>query len=129
MKTLFLIFNHNFTRQQEEDARNSLGIQHIVELPESLKSLWKQIPSDIPEIASYIQPIKDWLLSQAQSEDYVLIQGDFGACYLMVRTAFENGCIPIYATTKREAIEDYQPDGTVKMIHQFKHQRFRQYGK
>ncbi|MEA3280185.1 MAG: CRISPR-associated protein Csx20, partial [Thermodesulfobacteriota bacterium] len=60
--------------------------------------------------------------------DYVLIQGDFGACYIMVRFAFEKGFVPVYSTTRREAVEKQQSDGAVKLVHQFKHQVFRKYG-
>ena len=60
--------------------------------------------------------------------DYALIQGDFGACYIMVNFAFEQGLIPIYSTTVREAIEEPKDDGSVKLVHQFNHQIFRRYG-
>jgi len=60
--------------------------------------------------------------------DYVLIQGDFGACYIIVNFAFEIGLIPIYSTTRRAAVEKHENDGSVKLIHQFNHQMFRKYG-
>jgi hypothetical protein len=55
-------------------------------------------------------------------------QGDFGATYLMVRFALEQGLIPIYATTRRKAREESQADGAVKLTHHFQHQTFRKYG-
>jgi len=126
---LYLIFNHKVTRLQEEDANLSLGITNIVELPEVLKEMWRNIPPLLPEIADYLQPVKLWLRSHAQANDFVLIEGDFGACYLMVRFAVENGLVPVYSTTFREAEEEYGEDGSVRLVHRFEHRIFRRYGR
>jgi hypothetical protein len=126
--SLFLIFNHNITPFQESDARSSLGVQQIINMPSDLKSLWEQIPSDMEKIDDYLFPIKDWLAQNSVINDYVLIQGDFGACYIMVKFAFKIGLVPIYSTTNREAVEQQSDDGTIKLVHHFRHQKFRQYG-
>jgi len=125
---LFLIFNHRFTAAQEIAARRQLGIERIVPLPSNLQKLWSQIPPDLPGLYPYLQPLQEWLAAQARPGDYVLIQGDFGASYLMVGFAFELQLIPVYATTSRQAVEELQPDGSVKMTHHFQHQMFRIYG-
>jgi len=127
--SLFLIFNHDITPVQETDARNSLGVQQIINMPPDLKKLWRQIPPDLPKISDYLNPVKDWLARQARKNDYVLIQGDFGACFIMVKFAFEIGLIPVYSTTQREAIEEHKEDGTINLSHQFKHRIFRKYEK
>jgi len=129
MNSLFLIFNHQITPIQVQDAKNSLGIERIIEMPDALKELWRQIPSDLAEISDYLIPLKEWLLSQAVKGDYVLIQGDFGACFIMVSAAFDMGLIPVYSTTKREAVEEHGEDGSVRLVHQVKHECFRKYGK
>ena len=64
----------------------------------------------------------------ASAGDYVLIQGDFGACYLMVNHVLDRECIPVYATTERQAKETRLEDGRVELTHTFQHVRFRQYG-
>jgi hypothetical protein len=127
-KTLFLIFNHTITPPQESDARRSLGILRIIDLPLDLKNLWRSVPPDLSEIIAYLYPLKTWLKSNAEKDDYALIQGDFGACYIMVNFAFDLEIIPIYSTTEREAIEEHERNGTVKLTHEFKHQGFRRYG-
>jgi hypothetical protein len=128
-KTLFLIFNHQFTSEQDHDARRALGVIRIVNLPAELQDLWGNVPSGMPEIKGYLGPIRGWLTSQAQEGDYVLIQGDFGACYLMVKFAFEERWVPIYSTTEREAVEEIGPNGSVKLTHHFRHRIFRRYGR
>jgi hypothetical protein len=123
-----LIFNHRTTSLQEEDARRSLGVARITDLPEELKAMWRQIPADLEKIDSYLAPIKSWLKGQIKKGDYVLVQGDFGACFIMVNFALEQGWIPIYSTTERKALEEQGPDGTVKITHQFRHRIYRRYG-
>jgi hypothetical protein len=127
--TLFLIFNHRFTPSQEADARRILGVERIAALPGDLQQLWRQIPPDLPEISGYLEALRGWLLGHARNGDFVLIQGDFGACYLMVECARQNGLVPVYSTTRREAAEEIQSDGTVKLTHHFEHRMFREYGR
>jgi len=128
MSDLFLIFNHEITSLQQEDARENLGVDRIVDLPPDLKKLWRRIPPDLEEIGKYLEPVKRWLSGHASQSDYVLIQGDFGACYMMVNFAIENGLIPVYSTTHREVAEEYGENGSVNIIHRFKHVAFREYG-
>lgn len=125
--SLFLIFNHEITHAQESDARSSLGVKQIIGMPSDLKNLWRQIPPDLYEITNYLKPVKNWLAGQAKKNDYVLIQGDFGACFIMVNFVFKIGLIPVYSTTEREVAEEQRADGTVNLMHQFKHRIFRKY--
>lgn len=125
---LVLIFNHRLTRIQQDDACTSLGVQRIVDLPPDLKEIWRRIPPDQPAIDTHLLPIKTWRSDNASKADYVLIQGDFGATFIMVNYAFENGLTPIYSTSSRNAVEEHLPDGSISLTHNFKHVRFRNYG-
>lgn len=106
----------------------SLGVSRIETLPDELKELWSGVPPEAPAIQEILGPIRDWLKDAATPEDYVLIQGDFGACYLMVRFAFSEGLIPIYSTTDRVASEEHGGDGAVRVVHTFRHRIYRKYG-
>jgi hypothetical protein len=128
MPTLYLIFNHQFTEAQKAEARTSLAVQRIISLPAELQETWSNIPPDLPALEDYLSPIRAWVSSQASKGDYILIQGDFGACWLMVQFALRRGLVAVYSTTEREAEEEIQTDGTVKLIHHFKHRMFRRYG-
>ncbi len=57
----------------------------------------------------------------------MLIQGDFGACHIMVNFAFYLGLVPCYSTTAREVIEKPLQDGAITVTHNFRHIRFRRY--
>jgi hypothetical protein len=126
--SLFLLFNHRVTAAQQSAARKQLGVAALITLPPELQQLWSQIPPELPTLAAYLEPLETWLISHAQANDYVLIQGDFGATFLLVRFALNHDFIPVYATTSRQAIEEHLPDGAVKMVHRFQHQMFRRYG-
>ena len=128
MASLFLIFNHTFTDNQRSDALVSLGVKRIVDMPPDQKKIWRNISPDLPAIEAYLEPVKLWLKLNAKRDDFALIQGDFGACYIMVNFALAQGLIPVYSTTERMAVEEYGDDGTIKLIHQFRHQIFRRYG-
>lgn len=122
---LYLLFSHELTGLQKREARE-LGVKEIYYLPDDLKTIWSKIPPEIPDIKDYIQPVKEWLASRVKAEDYILIQGDFGAAYQLVRWAFAKGLRPIYATTERKVVENRDGD-KVNSKKVFKHVRFRFY--
>jgi len=129
MPRLFLLFNHYpLTPEQQSDARTSLGVEEVITPPEKIRSLWSQFPPDAKGLASLLQPVRDWLVTAAIPGDLVLIQGDFGACYLMISFAMSQDLIPIYSTTERQAFEERLDDGSVHLVHRFRHVRFRLYG-
>lgn|SRR5690554_3649659 len=125
---LFLLFSHELTNQQKREAIEELGVEAIKYLPDSLKELWSQIPPEVPEVAVHLRPIKAWLEGKVKKGDYILIQGDFGATFIMVQWSFVKNCIPIYATTKRKVIEVYN-NHEVITNRVFEHIRFRPYEK
>jgi hypothetical protein len=125
---LFLLFNHELTPTQRQAALEELGVGELTPLPPALQRLWRQIPAEVPELAAYLRPLREWLAAQARQGDFVLIQGDFGATCLMVQYAQEQGLIPVYATTRRVSRDEPQPDGSVRTTRCFEHRRFRKYG-
>ncbi len=127
MPKLFLLFSHTLTDAQTADARDSLGITEFVSLPEELQARWSDVPPDLECIDEHLRPVLDWLAKQAQSGDYVLIQGDFGAIVLAVAFAQQQNLVPVYATTARKVVETRLPDGKVNVQRTFQHVRFRKY--
>lgn len=128
MNKLFLIFNHQLTHEQEEEARNKLGVSQIISLPEDLQNFWSNIPPDVNLAQDMFLSLIQFLLeNKSDGQNYCLVQGDFGATVYMVSWCFKNGFIPIYATTKRTAQEIRKPDGSIEIVKVFKHERFRKY--
>ncbi|MFH0784214.1 MAG: CRISPR-associated protein Csx20 [Pseudomonadota bacterium] len=125
---LILLFNHRLTARQEEDAYSSLGINRIILPPVDVQMIWAQVPTDADELTGYLAPVFAWLAAAAQPGDFVLIQGEFGATYLAVEMAFRLSLVPIYSTTRREAMEEHVADDRVEIRHTFSHVRYRKYG-
>lgn len=123
MKTLFVLMNHELLPAQYQDAIESLGVTRAVSI---FDVNWSQISPDDETISHSLEGYKQALIKQAQQEDFLLVQGDFGATYYMIRFARSLGLIPIYATTKRHATQEIV-DGSVITKREFIHVRFREY--
>ena len=113
---------------QEEEARRILDIKKIVSPPNTIKSLWAALPAEVSSLQANIEPVTFWLDDKCKAGDYVLIHGDFGACYLLAQHCLKTGRVPIYSTTERNAIETKLDDGTIQLTHIFRHVRYRKYG-
>ncbi len=129
LKNLYLIFSHRLTDEQKNQAKEQLRIKECIYLPVPLQGLWSNIPPDTRSIKDYLAPIAEWLIGDARPGDFVLIQGDFGATYIMVNLALSKGLVPVYATTKRDAEEMIGPNGEIQLIKKFSHVQYRQYEK
>ncbi len=64
---MFLVFNHVFTQDQKQDATASLGIDQFINLPGPIRDIWSQIPADAEEIAPFLFPVQDWLISESRT--------------------------------------------------------------
>ncbi|WP_211232801.1 CRISPR-associated protein Csx20 [Desulfatirhabdium butyrativorans] len=127
MSQLLLLFNHELTLVQKADARQRLGVETFLSPPEEIRALWCQIPPELDHLADYLASVQQWLQTHGKPGDAILIQGDFGACFYMAQAAFSLGLIPVYATTRREAVETPMPDGSIQLTHRFRHAGFRRY--
>ena len=126
-KKLILLFSHNLTTPQKKDAQRSMGITEFVTMPKKLKEKWSNIPPELENITDYLKDIRLWLLDVVSNNDYILIQGDFGATYYFVNWAFKNKLIPVYSTTKRIHKETLLPNESLKIIKTFEHKIYRKY--
>lgn len=125
--TLFTLFNHTFTGDQEKDAYRSLGVQNIVSPPPAIQACWVKIPPDLADITGHLEPVLEWLRTIPNPGDYILTQGDSGATFMIVNECFTLGLIPVYSTTLRNAKEQPGENGQIDIIHRFSHVCFRGY--
>lgn len=123
MKTLFILINHTLTSEQEEDARKNLNVDKIINIADAM---WSDIDPSEKSIIKFVEVYKDKLKKQAKAGDVLLVQGDFGATYNMIRFAKNMGLIAVYATTNRIVSEQVE-NGKVVIKREFKHARFREY--
>ena len=123
MKILFMLMNHALTREQEEDARKNLNVDKFINIADAS---WSDIDPSEKSIIKFVEVYKDKLKKQAKVGDVLLVQGDFGATYNMIRFAKNMGLIAVYATTNRIVSEQVE-NGKVVIKREFKHARFREY--
>ena len=122
---MFVLISHAMTDGQKVDAVNTFGIVGFVVLP---TTHWSQIPADADDITPFLQPLKGKIMREAKKDDYLFVQGDFGATVSMVNFAYKNGLTPVYATTQRNSVDTVVEDKIVT-VREFKHVRYRIYEK
>lgn len=123
MKTFFTLMNHTLTSEQEEDARKNLNVDKFINITDAR---WSDIDPSEKSVIEFVEAYKDKLKKQAKSGDVLLVQGDFGATYNMIRFAKNMGLIAVYATTNRIVSERVE-NGKIVIKREFKHARFREY--
>ena len=124
--TMFLLFSHKLTDEQIKDAKENLGVSEFVYLPKDLQKKFSNVPPELEDIKEYSKIFIGFLKNSAKSEDYVLIQGDFGVVFNVVEFCKESNLKAVYSTTKRVSKEK-EIDGKIVKISEFKHIRFRRY--
>ena len=126
MKKLILLFSHNLTDVQKQDAKGSFGVEQFVVLPKNLQTIWSNVPAELEDIGEYLQPIRDYLVDVMQQDDVVLVQGDFGATCAIASFVKSLDGVAVYATTKRN-VEEQEIDGKIVKTSVFEHVRFRRF--
>ncbi len=129
MSKFLILFNHRLTDEQELDAIDLLGVKEFSFPPVEIGTLWKSLPPDAEKIGQVLRPVFQWIDMEGGTGDYLLVQGDFGATYLVVEYARARDLKPVYATTRRISREIEHEDGSIEIVHRFRHVRFREYGK
>ena len=115
------------TEEQINDAKDTLGISEFVYLPSGLQRIWSNIPADGDLPIQDLNKIIEFLKSNARKDDYVLIQGEFGATFYIVDYCFNNSLLPVYSTTARNTVERISENGEIEKVSCFKHKKFRKY--
>ncbi|MHA1682884.1 MAG: CRISPR-associated protein Csx20 [Promethearchaeota archaeon] len=124
---MFLCFSHQLTPEQIAGARTQLNVTNFIPFPPKIEDLWKTIPPHGESIQEYVEPVIEWITNNGHLNDYILVQGDYGATYLIVTEALSLGMIPIYATTNRTVEREIKPNGSIVTKRTFKHVQFRSY--
>ncbi len=129
MKKMFLLFSHKLTSKQVADAQRQFAVNEFVYLPKDLQNIWSDISPDLKILTDLLEPIKQFLNENVAKNDVILIQGDFGAVYIMVNFCKSLGLKTVYATTKRMVSEFKNDNGQCVKKSIFEHRRFREYGR
>jgi CRISPR-associated DxTHG motif protein len=125
-RKMLLLFSHKLTPEQKKDAIKTFNIKTFIPLPSDLQKTFSNIPANIETIKPLLNDFEEFIREQSSPGDFILIQGDFGIVCALVQYTKRIGRIPIYATTKRVAVERETPQG-IEKISTFQHVRFRKY--
>ena len=127
MPDLLCILNHNLTEMQKTDAKIKMNIDKIIEPPESINDLWANVSPEGELNIDKLQIVINWIKGKSAKNDYVLVQGEFGATFYIIDFCFKYGLIPIYATSERKYKEIVLSDNSIERRHIFQHVQFRKY--
>ena len=125
-KKMILLFSHNLTNLQIEDAKASLQVEEILYLPANLQEIWSNVNPEIDEREN-LEEIKKYLKLKLNKDDYVLIQGEWGYSYDMVKWSKNESFVPIYSASRRDYQEEVDNEGNVINTHIFKHVKYKIY--
>ena len=124
-KAIFVL-SHDPTDSQIQELKKEWNCNEIVTMPYEIKKVWESIPPDALCVEKQIKPVIKWLNKIANPGDIIVVQGDYGATFKVVKWAKEHLCVPVYATTKR-VVEEKVVKGSIEQKRIFKHCRFRRY--
>lgn len=122
MKKCYLFFSHTLLKEQILELKNKFQCKEIIYLPKELQDLW----SNINEDDDYSTIFFEYLERNAKENDYVLVQGEWGATYKMINFCKIKKFIPIYSFSRRVAYEELREGILVKTSY-FKHIKFKKY--
>ena len=124
-KKALLVFSHQLTENQEKELIEKYEVKKIESLPNELQNMWSNvlIKKDYKE---NLEKIKEFVKENFSKGDIILIQGNWGYTYNLVKWSIENGLIPVYSYTERN-VEEIKDGETVKKISYFKHVKFIRY--
>lgn len=121
----FIMTNHGLTQSQQNEF-DEMGVTDVVTLNDDLKKVWSQIAPNADRKA-VAQTMIDGFLSSANEGDVVLVQGEFGATFIVVDYCLQKGLVPMFATTARRVEKTLLDDGTIEKTAVFDHAGFVKY--
>lgn len=110
---------------QEKELRECFNIDEILKAPESVLKFWSNIPVSKLLPASCFNETINWL-SNADSKDVVVIQGEPTATYRIVSFLKKKSVTVLAGITQRKSVESNE-EGKVVKVSIYEHICFREY--
>ena len=123
-KALFL-FSHQLTENQEKELVENFKIKKIVSLSSELQEMWSNV-SIKENYKENLEKIKKYIEENFNENDVMLVQGNWGYTYNIVKWSIEKKLVPVYSYTERN-VEEIKDGENVKKISYFKHVKFIEY--
>ena len=124
-KKVLLLFSHELTENQKKELEEEFGVKKIEKLPDNLQNMWSNVSIN-EGYEENLEIIKKYIVDNFSEEDIMVIQGNWGYAYNLVKWSIENNFIPVYSYTERN-VEEIREGENVKKISYFKHLKFLKY--
>lgn len=120
-----LVFSHQLTENQEKELIEEYSVKKIEKLPDDLQNLWSNVTID-KGYKENLEKIKNYIIENFHKEDVLVIQGNWGYTYNLVKWAIKNEYLPLYSYTERN-VEEIKDGEDIKKISYFRHVKFLKY--
>ena len=120
-----LLFSHQLTENQEKELVENFKVKKIVSLSSELQERWSNV-SIKENYKENLEKIKKYIEENFNENDVMLVQGNWGYTYNIVKWSIEKKLVPVYSYTERN-VEEIKDGENVKKISYFKHVKFIEY--
>lgn len=120
-----LLFSHQLTENQEKELVENFKVKKIVSLSSELQEMWSNV-SIKENYKENLEKIKKYIEENFNENDVMLVQGNWGYTYNIVKWSIEKKLVPVYSYTERN-VEEIKDRENVKKISYFKHVKFIEY--
>lgn len=120
-----LLFSHQLTENQEKELVENFKIKKIVSLSSELQEMWSNV-SIKENYKENLEKIKKYIEENFNENDVMLVQGNWGYTYNIVKWSIEKKLVPVYSYTERN-VEEIKEGEIVKKISYFEHVKFVKY--
>ena len=103
-KRALLLFSHQLTDNQEKELIKDFEVKKIVSLTSELQEMWSNV-SIKKNYMENLKKIKEYIKNNFNKNDVMLIQGNWGYTYNLVKWSIDNELIPVYSYTERNVEE------------------------
>ena len=125
-KKLLVVSNHRLAENQIKDLK-ALRIKRIIYPDEDIQKFWSNIPTEGSLDRLSLKRIIDWIKTESEAEDFILVQGEFGSTFYIVDFCLKHNRRAIYATSLRLYSEKKLEGDVIQRQHFSKHSAFREY--
>ena len=120
-----LLFSHQLTENQEKELVENFKVKKIISLSSELQEMWSNV-SIKKNYKENLEKIKKYIEENFNENDVILVQGNWGYTYNIVKWSIEKKLVPVYSYTERN-VEEIKDGENVKKISYFKHVKFIKY--
>ena len=125
IRKALLVFSHQLTENQKKELIEEYSVKKIEKLPDDIQNLWSNVTIG-ESYKENLEKIKEYISKNFYIGDILVIQGNWGYTYNLVKWAIENDYLPLYSYTERN-VEEIKDGEDVKKISYFRHVKFLKY--